>query len=1083
MTGYFSKLAVLALALAVFLPDLHAQDAVFVFSMTTVSNGNVVGECGTEMEGNVGFYYDGVDAVCTTSMNGTPLTNQPFGNGGISYAVAIAFHDFPLVPGATYETDGTHDLFFSIDDFFGYDDPLDFIDVTPVPANECGSGCEVTAGADFGLWGYYELCCDPELTVAFTASQLTTVDVTPSLTSLGPTQKEQFEANIPVQWSVVSGGDNVNPNTGLYTAPSTIPNEATSTIQACDIQNSGNCGTANVSLVPIDVFVSPVSADVIPGTTQKYDASTNFTDLPDTMNWSLSGPGTISSSASNSVIYTAPPPAQVTSSVTATITACSTVDTSGKRCGTATANVAPVTITVNALQNPFLASAGATLQMTDSVLGTTNNAVTWSIVQTNPPSPGTIDPNTGIYTAPLSPVIPVQQAIQIKACLVANINICSAPFTLTLVPPVVITTVTGALNAGESDPIVVTGTGFGANPLISFNDPALIVSPTQSTSPNTIARANVAAPVLTPFETITLTVTDTTSGLFIPPSATFSVQVKPAVLAVQVTPPNATLQTTQSQQFTPLVTCRTASGFTCILPSGTTCSLNSPALGTLDPVTCVYTATDLVTSQTVVTGKACLVVNPLVCGPFTVTLVPTPLGALSTANLAFLPQTLGTSSSPQSVTLTNSGTASLTISRVATGSKDFSVLVNTCGTSLAAGANCSISVVFSPTALGTRTDTLTITDNDPRGPQKAGLNGVGKQITIVPNPVTFAAQVVGTSSSPQTITLTNNTPVAVSINNISPTSDFSIRNNTCTGSIAAAASCTMDVIFAPIAVGPRSAQILVSDSDSSSPQSVALNGSGLPLIPVLSAITPATVTMNSSSFTVVATGSSFGNGALIRVNGTAIPTTFFPGFAQAGLPPQLRGTVSAGSLGSAGQINVTVLNPGTSGGESAALPLTITTSAIPLISSLSPAKIVAGGSSLTLEINGSNFPPDSQVQVNGSYRATTFVSANQLTVTILSSDIAQSGFPLITVLSPSEGNSNTAPLVVFRYGDVNFDNSLTISDLITIANIIAGNIVPLDTAPADLNCDGMITIQDQVTLANVLAGNITQLPVGTGCPR
>jgi hypothetical protein len=76
---------------------------------------------------------------------------------------------------------------------------------------------------------------------------------------------------------------------------------------------------------------------------------------------------------------------------------------------------------------------------------------------------------------------------------------------------------------------------------------------------------------------------------------------------------------------------------------------------------------------------------------------------------------------------------------------------------LGAGANCTINVTFTPTAGGTRTGTLTITDDQPGSPQVVQLSGQGlpAQDTLVPNPLTFAPQDVGTSSSPQAVTLTN----------------------------------------------------------------------------------------------------------------------------------------------------------------------------------------------------------------------------------------------------------------------------------------------------------------------------------------
>ncbi len=96
---------------------------------------------------------------------------------------------------------------------------------------------------------------------------------------------------------------------------------------------------------------------------------------------------------------------------------------------------------------------------------------------------------------------------------------------------------------------------------------------------------------------------------------------------------------------------------------------------------------------------------------------------LSPNSLNFGNQSVGVPSTPQTVTLTNNQSVSLTITSVTT-SGDYSQ-TNTCGTSLGANASCTISVTFNPTTTGTRTGTLTVNDNGPGNPQTASLTGVG----------------------------------------------------------------------------------------------------------------------------------------------------------------------------------------------------------------------------------------------------------------------------------------------------------------------------------------------------------------------
>jgi hypothetical protein len=94
-----------------------------------------------------------------------------------------------------------------------------------------------------------------------------------------------------------------------------------------------------------------------------------------------------------------------------------------------------------------------------------------------------------------------------------------------------------------------------------------------------------------------------------------------------------------------------------------------------------------------------------------------------TTALNFRSQKQGTTSAPQTVTLTNTGSAALTISSMKA-SAEFAVS-STCGSSVAAGANCTISVTFSPKKQGAEEGTLTIIDNASSKPQVIELMGIG----------------------------------------------------------------------------------------------------------------------------------------------------------------------------------------------------------------------------------------------------------------------------------------------------------------------------------------------------------------------
>jgi hypothetical protein len=189
--------------------------------------------------------------------------------------------------------------------------------------------------------------------------------------------------------------------------------------------------------------------------------------------------------------------------------------------------------------------------------------------------------------------------------------------------------------------------------------------------------------------------------------------------------------------------------------AGAQCTVTAtftPAAAGLRTGTLVFTDSDVDSPQNVsLSGTG----SNTVAG---VGLVPT--------SLAFGNQVLNTTSAAKTVTLTNTGTAALTINSIVS-SGDFAVSNNPCGANLAGGANCIISVTFTPTALGARAGTLTITDNAGGSPHTVPLTGTGTaaaDFTLMataptPNPVkagkssTFTVTVtpVGGFSSPVTV--------------------------------------------------------------------------------------------------------------------------------------------------------------------------------------------------------------------------------------------------------------------------------------------------------------------------------------------
>jgi hypothetical protein len=314
------------------------------------------------------------------------------------------------------------------------------------------------------------------------------------------------------------------------------------------------------------------------------------------------------------------------------------------------------------------------------------------------------------------------------------------------------------------------------------------------------------------------------------------------------------------------------------------------------------------------------------------------LVSLSPTSLAFGSQSVGVTSAAQTVTLSNTGTAALSITSLAlTGANasDFAQ-TNTCGSSVAAGSSCTISVTFTPAASGSRTASVSITDNASGSPQTVSLSGTGTAVVVSlsPTSLAFGNQPVGMTSTVQTVTLSNTGTAALSITSLALTgtnaSDFA-QSNTCGSSLAASSNCTISVTFTPAASGSRTASVSITDNASGSPQTVSLSGTGTAVVVSLSPTSLAfgnqPVGMTSTAQTV--TLSNTGNAAL-SITSLALTGTNASDFAQS--------NTCGSSLAAGANCTIAAMfTPSIAGTEAASLSIADNASGSPHTVSLSGA--------------------------------------------------------------------------------------------------------------------------------------------------
>ena len=276
-----------------------------------------------------------------------------------------------------------------------------------------------------------------------------------------------------------------------------------------------------------------------------------------------------------------------------------------------------------------------------------------------------------------------------------------------------------------------------------------------------------------------------------------------------------------------------------------------------------------------------------------------PTDALSSLTLTYLPQQIDTASAAQQIILTNAGDQPLTLIAAQITAGDFTV-VNACGNSLNAHASCSIQVAFAPKNVGSLTGVLTISDQ--YRSQTIMLSGVGVAppgVSLAPfSEVDYPTTGVGITSTGQTVTLTNNEGSPLEIQGVSLSGDFALvpGSSTCGVSVAIDAACTLQVVFAPSAGGPRSGTLTVTDSAANSPQVLALRGMGVDF----------SLTPNGPANVTIANGQNAVFPLLLRsaanVTGTVI-------FTCAGMPANSTCNITPNdvALGNTTTVSVTVL--------------------------------------------------------------------------------------------------------------------------------------------------------------------------------
>jgi hypothetical protein len=474
--------------------------------------------------------------------------------------------------------------------------------------------------------------------------------------------------------------------------------------------------------------------------------------------------------------------------------------------------------------------------------------------------------------------------------------------------------------------------------------------------------------------------------------------------------------------------------------------------------------------------------------PQTVNLAGTgtsPAVSLTPASLAFASQNVGTTSAPQSVTLNNTGTATLSISGITmmgANPGDF-IETTTCGPSVGAGDDCTITVTFTPSSAGTRTASVMITDNASDSVQAVSLTGTGLsgQANLSPSSLTFASQNVGTTSAAQSITLSNTGNTSFNVTSISTTGtnagDFS-ATTTCGSSVTAGGNCTISVTFTPTATGTRTAAVSISDNAAGGPQTVILTGTGSAPI--------ASLTATSLSFSGQDLGTTSAS-QTFTLNNTGNQALTITSLGLSGANPGDYGetTTCGSSVAACGSCTISVtFTPTATGTRTAALTVTdnsnnvagstqtvnLTGTGAGPVASLTPSTLTFGiqtlnstsaAQSITLTNTGNASLTIASISVTGT-NAGDFAQRNTC-----GSSVGASGNCTISVtFTPTAISSRTASISIA-------DSATTSPQSVTLTGTGTASVVSLSVASLNFGNQAVNTTSASQTVTLTNTGNLS----------
>jgi hypothetical protein len=301
------------------------------------------------------------------------------------------------------------------------------------------------------------------------------------------------------------------------------------------------------------------------------------------------------------------------------------------------------------------------------------------------------------------------------------------------------------------------------------------------------------------------------------------------------------------------------------------------------------------------------------------------------------------SASAKNVTLTNNGTASLTLSQITVNARDVKVSGIVIPITIAAGQTATLSATFSPASSESVTGDITVASTQGAS-AVIPISGSGVQaaLNITPSSASFGNVAVGSTAS-QTIQLSNTGTAALTVSQLSVTgTGYSTGSVTLPITLNAGQASTFNIQYKPTAAGSGTGSVSVVSTAPNSPATITMSGTGVAATQALS------LSATSLSFGNVNTGTSATHGVTVTNTGNASVTISQIGVSGAGF--SLTGAAVPITLSSAQSLTLSVIfNPAAAGSVTGSVTVTSNASGSPATISLSGTGVQPATHSVTLD--------------------------------------------------------------------------------------------------------------------------------------